>query len=232
VNDDDALSALVMQDIDKIKPSFYKYNSEKDNFDNSISYRHQMHLGVIVDESPDYILGASFDKVDLYGLEAMTLAGVKNNRKEIKEIKNYLGMGQTANVSDFGSITVNGSEMQVNFSDDFAKKITSENLPVVTVTSNNPFVTLSVTEKTSRGFKVVASAAVSNLSIDWIAMAKVKTENSFESAKTNSSQISPFLMERLRVPDATKSMILNNINSTPLSPTASGSGLKFNNSIH
>ena len=50
-------------------------------------------------------------------------------------------------------------------------------MPVVTITSNNPNVTLSISQKTSTGFKVVTSKTVSNLSFDWIAMAKVDLEN-------------------------------------------------------
>ena len=51
-----------MNDIDRIKPSFYKYNMETDQMEagNENKYRAQMHLGVIIDESPDYILDQSF----------------------------------------------------------------------------------------------------------------------------------------------------------------------------
>ena len=129
---------------------------------------------------------------------------------------------QSINVSDFGNASVNGSETWVNFSEEFSKKLNNGSLPVITVTSNNSSVTLSVTEKTSKGFKVVSSTAVSNLSIDWIAMAKVKTESSFDPAKSSVSNISPFLMDRLRVPESTKSMIINNFNTIPATNSANG----------
>ncbi len=47
----------VMQDIDALQPSFYKFNVETDKLEegNEAKYRPVPRLGVILDESPDYI---------------------------------------------------------------------------------------------------------------------------------------------------------------------------------
>lgn len=220
VNDNKTLAEYVMDDIDKIKPSFYKYTIETDEMIKGMEskYRPMMHLGAIVDESPDYIKDESFSAIDNYGIATLSLVGVKYNRQEIKEIKNYLGMegAGSANISDFGSVKLNNSEIWINFSDGFAKNISSDNLPVITVTSNNSSVTLCVIEKTTTGFKVKASSTVSNLSIDWIAMTKVKTNNPI--TQKTLGAISPSLYEQLYVPESTKNFLMNyykNIKSTP-----------------
>ena len=180
-----------------------------------------MHLGAIVDESPDYIKDVSFSAIDNYGIATLSLVGVKYNRQEIKEIKNYLGMGETGsiNISDFGSINLNGSEIWINFSDGFSKNISSDNLPVITVSSNNSSVTLCVTEKTSTNFKVKASAVVSNLSIDWIAMTKIKTNNTNTQKKTLGI-ITPTLYEQLYVPESTKNLLINYYKNLKLTPAS------------
>lgn len=211
INENNALSDLVMQDIDKIKPSFYHYENDRN--------RAQMHLGVIADESPDYILGTTFETVDLYGVATLALAGVKHNRKEIQEIKNYLGTGKNVTASDFGSASLNGSEIWIKFSADFMKNISADNLPVITLTSNNASITLSVTEKTPEGFKVTASAAVSNLSIDWIAMTKAATTGAMNE-RTNSS-VSPFLYNQLHLSPSVKNAQLDFYKSLKLSPVPS-----------
>ncbi len=79
----------VINDIDALKPSFYKFKVETDVLekDNEAKYRPFPHLGVIIDESPDYILGVDKKTVDIYALSTLSLAGVKYNRNEIQKLK-------------------------------------------------------------------------------------------------------------------------------------------------
>jgi len=210
INDDDALTALVMDDIDKIKPSFYRYNKENDFFDgNDSKYKPQMHLGVIADESPDYILGQTYDKVNIYGIATLSLAGVKQNRKEIKEIKDFLNLNSdNITIQDFGTQIINGSEIWVEFSVDFSQKLTVSNIPVITVTSSNSLVQLSVVEKSQKGFKVKTNIPVSDLTFDWIAITKIKVGTLKSQNESYSSQIPLSLYERLRIPESTKTKMI------------------------
>lgn len=171
----ESLYEQVMSDIDKLQPSFYKYKHEKDELDGEYDpkYRPNMHLGVILDEAPDYIQDNAFSGVDIYALSTLSLAGVKYNREEIKEIKETLGMN-TANksINDFGSAELSGSEVWVNFNEDFSMQLNAV-IPVVTVTPNRAGLILSVVEKNSKGFRVNAQGNITSASFDYVAMAKV-----------------------------------------------------------
>lgn len=201
------LEEYVMNDIDKIQPSFYMYKNEPDNMVAGMEnkYRPQMHLGAIVDESPDYIKDQTFSGIDNYGMATLAMAGVKYNRAEIKKLQKT--------VSDFGSSQLNTEELYVDFSEEFANKIAlNSTIPVVTITSNNPAVVLSVRKKTNKGFYVVASKSVTGLSFDWIAMAKVANAEATENA------IPAHLKDQLNVPESTKNMLFEyykKLNPTP-----------------
>lgn len=210
VNDDKALVEHVMNDIDKIKPSFYKYNGETDFMvaGKENKFRPMMHLGAILDESPDYIKDEAFSAIDNYGIATLALVGVKYNRGEIKEIKQVLGLGKNITVSDFGSSSLSGTELRIDFSEEFSKKINSGVIPVVAVTSSDPAVTLSVTEKTSTGFKIVSSKPVQTLAFDWIAMAKIQLDSQINTEDKFNS-ISPDLKNKLVVPEHTKQLLID-----------------------
>ncbi len=74
-------------------------------------------------------------------------------------------------VFDGGSVEMKEKDIWVDFSEDFIN-ILKGNVPLITITSNNPAVTLSIAKKSVKGFKVVASEDVSKLKFDWIAMYK------------------------------------------------------------
>ncbi len=76
---DEDMSEYLMQDIDKMKPSFYKYKLETDEMEagNEPKCRPNMHIGLILDETPDYIQDQAFSGVDVYALASLGLAGVK-----------------------------------------------------------------------------------------------------------------------------------------------------------
>lgn len=160
---------IIMHDIERMKPSIYKYKNETDVFikGKEAKYRPNMHLGLILDEVPDYMQDNAFSGVDIYALGTVALTGVKYNRESIKKLQEK--------ITDFGSKNMNSTEIWINFDSEFANKL-SGIVPVVTISSNNPSVTISITEKNSNGFKVVASQAVPELNIDWIAMAKVEVK--------------------------------------------------------
>ena len=130
-------------------------------------------MGLIVDETPDYIQSEDFGGIDIYSAATLGIFAGKYNHEEIKKIKTAMGMsGGKMTIQDFGSLSLSGTEKWVEYSSDFAAKLNGT-LPVVTLTGNTEGITLTVTEKTAKGFKVKASSASANLSFDYVAMAKV-----------------------------------------------------------
>ncbi|HLP18891.1 MAG TPA: hypothetical protein VK174_01245, partial [Chitinophagales bacterium] len=199
---DGSIGDLVMQDLDKMNPYMYRYKVETDewNESNATKFRSGVHMGLILDEAPDYIQSQSYTGVDVYAVATLGVAAGKYNREEIKQIKQSIGLNDaTMTVQDFGSKQLTGSEMVVSFDSEFAGKLGGV-LPVVTVTANTPGVTLSIVDKTANGFKVVSSSP--NVSIDYIAMAKVK--NTLVEKK---EAIAPEVMSRIRVPESEKKMV-------------------------
>ncbi|MEI6767051.1 MAG: hypothetical protein WCM76_15575, partial [Bacteroidota bacterium] len=74
--------------------------------------------------------------------------------------------------TDYGSASINGSEIWIDFSNDFSSAISGSNAAVITITPNNPGVTLYVSDKTSGGFRVKSTTGNISCSFDWIAMGK------------------------------------------------------------
>ena len=199
------LYELVMNDIDKLKPSLYKFKDETDELEsgNEAKFRPNMHMGVVLDESPDYIQDQAFSGIDIYALATMAIAGVKYNREEIKDIKENIGLSEKKmTVSDFGNEELKGNETWISFTNEFINKLSGTS-PIITVTPNQTGVWLSVTETTSKGFKVVASGNNSSVTFNWIAMAKVNIEQKEDKTQL----ISQELIRQLKVDDTKKAMI-------------------------
>jgi len=200
------LSDYVMNDIDKLQPYFYKYKEETDAMEsgNENRCRPQMHIGLMVDESPDYILDESYKSVELYGVASLAIAGVKHNRNEINKLKEAVALSSRT-VQDFGTVTMNGTELWIPFSDDFKKYVSEGNKPVITLTPNQ-FVQLIVSEKKTEGFRVRASSPVNNLDIDWLAAIKITAPA--EANASISKAIPPELQNQLTVPEAEKEKLI------------------------
>ena len=162
----------VMKDIDNLKPSFYKFKVETDEMEagNEVKYRASMRLGLILDESPDYIQDHAFSAIDGYALATLAAAAAKYNREDIKRLKN--GQGSTK-ISDFGSNTLNGETAWVAFDSEFAAQLANGEIPVVTITPNELGAEMAVIEKTNQGFRV-RKVGTNPLNFDWMAMAKVQ----------------------------------------------------------
>jgi hypothetical protein len=172
----EGLMDLVMEDIDRLQPSFYKYLHELDELvpGRESKFRPNMHLGLILDEAPDYLKDDSLAGVDVYATAALGLAGVKHNRSEIQAIQSALGMGARQRIEDFGSATMTQARVWVAFEPEFALRLAlGDAAPTVTVTPNSPGVSLSVTQKSSEGFQVTATGDELGFAFDWIAMARV-----------------------------------------------------------
>lgn len=199
INGNESVENYVLNAIDNIQPYFYKYINEEDelNEENYTKYRPMMHIGALVEESPDFIKDEAFSGIDIYGLATLSLVGVKANREAIKQMK---GTGATT-IQDFGSENVTNSKITISYSEDFSGRLDGK-IPVITVTTNNPNVIASVVNKSKTDFTVQLSGEInSNTYIDWIAMGKVDNINN----TVVPSQIDEELKSKLEVSDAIKS---------------------------
>lgn len=203
--EEDGLADLVMDDIDRLHPTFYKFKVETDQLEpgKEGKYRPNMHLGLILDEAPDYLKDNTLMAVDLYSVATLAVAGVKHNRAEIQELQRQLGLAGSRKVSDFGSETMSLTEMWVPFAPEFADLLNGA-VPVVTVTADEPGVSLSVTKKDARGFKVVTSGTRLGFHFDWIAMARVAGKAAQEPV---AASVPVSLRNQLHLPDATRATV-------------------------
>jgi hypothetical protein len=90
IDKDKSISDFVINDIRNMKPAFYKYKFETDNVEknNESKYRPNMHLGVILDESPDYVQDNEFSGIDIYALSTFALVGAKYSIEKIDSLEN------------------------------------------------------------------------------------------------------------------------------------------------
>lgn len=200
----ESLYALAMKDIDRIQPSFYKMNEELDSWveGKETKFRPNYRLGVMLDESPDYIQDNTFSGVDGYSLATLGIAGVKHNRSEIKQIKEAIGMKEDKQrIQDFGSVKLTTQTMKVFYTSEFAQKLTSGIKPVITLTPNRTDVRVAVVSKDEKGFTIECSEAVSGLEVDYMALAEVKVSSS------NAAPIPVELLNGLKVDEATKAKV-------------------------
>ena len=82
----------IMNDIDNITPSLYKYIFETDEIikGKETKYRPNLHLGIILEDAPDYIQDNDFSGIDIYALSTLSLVGVKHNRTEIQQLRDEI----------------------------------------------------------------------------------------------------------------------------------------------
>ncbi|MCA6437432.1 MAG: hypothetical protein IM600_17380 [Bacteroidetes bacterium] len=200
INENNDLESYLINKILNVKPSLYNYNNEEDKMikGKENHYRPAYRIGLIAEESPDFILDESFSGVDIYGLTTLNIVGTQHSIKEINKLKKIV------NISDFGTeqLDADKKSIWVDFTEDFKGQI-----PVITVSSYNPNVNLSIAEKNDKGFKLLVSESPNTsgkINFDWIAMAKSVVN---EYAKSNN--ISDNLKEKLEVPNSEKTKILN-----------------------
>jgi len=178
----EGLSDYVMDDIDRMNTYMYKYIKETDEMEegNESKFRPQMHVGLIVDDAPDYLQDESFSGIDIYGTASLAIAGVKHNRKDIKELQQRLDKVLTSPSSDFGSARISQESVWVNYSPEFAAQLLEHKVvPSVTVTASVLGADIAVVDKSSQGFKVKHSGPAV-VDFDWMAMAKVPVSQTNE----------------------------------------------------
>lgn len=177
------LYRYIMNDIDRINPAFYRYKGETAEMEagNETKYRPNMHLGVILEETPDYLQDQAFFGVDIYSLGTLSLAGVKHNRAEIRKIINH----QVA-----GKGEIKEKSVWINFPDNFE----GDN-PIVNITPTSPNSGFYLSEVTDKGFRVEGN---SPFSFNWFACSEIN--------ENPTPDISPELMQALEVAPEKKAL--------------------------
>ncbi len=195
------VAEYVMADIEKMKPSFYKFKVETDNFieGKEAKVRYNMHMGLILDETPDYIQDNAFSGIDVYALATMAITGVQYNRKSILAIEEQLTEMQTL-VQDFGISQISGNSVRIQYNKDFQGVI-----PVVTVTPVQLVESFYISDQDSQGFTLHVSESGS-YSFNWIAMANCPMQVSEQEPLT---VLDPVLLSQLEVDEARKIQMSN-----------------------
>ncbi len=196
---DENISDYIMADIEKMKPALYKYKTENDELVDGMEQktRYNMHLGFILEETPDYIQDNSFSGIDLYALASLGISGVQHNRKSIVEIEQKLDE-ISVQITDFGITKISGNEITVTYKSDF-HGIT----PVVNITPNSPVKNYYIKEQNDKGF-TLAAENTTGFEFNWMAIANY-TENNKEPEQEYS--LDPALMSQLKVNEAKKEQI-------------------------
>ncbi|HLP49642.1 MAG TPA: hypothetical protein VK154_02100 [Chitinophagales bacterium] len=167
---DDNMMAYVMNDIDKIKPTFYRYKTETEEIVPGFEtkYRPNMHLGVVLDESPDYLQDNAFSGIDIYAMGVFALTGVKYQQKQIKELKQ-----QVNNNMVVGSSTMSATTLTVQLPVGFCK---SGEVPVVNITPTSANTGFYLSASDSKSFTVTGT---SPFSFNWqaVRVAGIEEEN-------------------------------------------------------
>lgn len=193
---DQDLSEYVIDDIMKMKPAFYKYNVESDEIidGKESKTRLNMHMGFILDETPDYVQDNAFSGIDIYALSALAISGVQYNRNSIIEIENQIET-ISSQINDFGIATISGNEVKVSYNKDF-----NGNVPVVSITPNSPVSNYYIKSQDESGFTLAVEDA-QNFQFNWIAMATYTIEVKEDNL---SNSIDPTLLNQLDVDDSRK----------------------------
>jgi len=158
---DDNMMAYVMNDIDKIKPTFYRYKSETEEMVPGFEtkYRPNMHLGVILDETPDYLQDQAFSGIDLYSMGVFALTGVKYQQKQIKALQKQVNGNMAVGKSTMSSTTLT-VELPEGFCND-------GEMPVINITPTSMSSGYYLSSSDSRSFTVTAN---SPFSFNWQAV--------------------------------------------------------------
>ncbi|MFT4525861.1 MAG: hypothetical protein ACI85F_002019, partial [Bacteroidia bacterium] len=199
INDD--LYEVVLKDIDRIQPSFYRYIGETEKVEegNESKFRPNMHLGVILDESPDYIQDNAFSGVDIYGIATLSLAGVKHNRSRLNSAEKTAM--ELVDSRDFGVVELSQTEVSVSFDQEFTSL--SIETPVVMITPMGPNVVVYVSEVTKSGFNLIVESGLGE-KISWVGLTKIENVSV---SKGDEAKIPNAIMKGLKVSQSEKTII-------------------------
>jgi len=172
------LYAYALDEIMKMKPSLYKFKVENDEMvkGSESKTRYNYHLGLILDEAPDFIQDNTFGGIDVYALSTLNLAGIQAVNAELQEVP----------VTDFGQGSVVANEVRINYSDVITGAEIS-GTPIVNITPTSANARCYVKSQDASGFVLVSENGP--MSFNWTANAKRKTAKSYDIPQSTMSQL-------------------------------------------
>ncbi|HBG69955.1 MAG: hypothetical protein A2W93_05540 [Bacteroidetes bacterium GWF2_43_63] len=199
VSFDSDLYSFAMEDIMKMKPSLYKFNNENNEIVDGEEQktRYNYHVGLILDETPDYLQDNAFGGIDVYSLSTLTLAGVQYLANEVSSIKKNM------EVNEFGTISVSSGETRINYSSEFSNNSFVAD-PIVMITVLSPDADYYIKSQDNKGFTIVSKDQ--SLNFNWLALGRIaEMEENYE--------ISPEIMNQLKIDEAKKQEMRTLMNS-------------------
>jgi hypothetical protein len=200
-----AYADRLMSDLDRIQPTLYKYIGEEDRYfeGKETKFRPNYHLGLILDEAPDYLQDDAFGGIELYSVATMGVLAGKLAVEETKNIKSALGWtSDTKNIQDFGSVELQNGEYFIPYSETFKKEL-NNSMPVISITSSNIDSKVAVIAKSNEGFTLtIQNPSNAKVSVDYILLAKINVERSLDKVPAD-------VEAGLTVSESTKDMIRN-----------------------
>ncbi|MEO8147887.1 MAG: tail fiber domain-containing protein [Bacteroidia bacterium] len=189
----------------KINPVYFKYNGKAKT-------PCEYGIGVIAQDMKEvapYTVGTfeylpdenninSVEQYYNYNPDALHYISL-NAIKELDEKQNKME-AVIKNINDFGIATLNDEQTRINFDNDFIANIKDGSQPVVTITSVNSNVLLTIILQDANGFVVKINQDSQPVQINWIAMAKVK-EHSFENQKNYTENERQEMLSKVKLPD-------------------------------
>lgn len=197
---------LVMADLDKITPYFYRYKNETTDWQEGTETKYQanFHLGMLLDETPDYIQDNAFSGVDIYAAATLGIVAAKANKDEIEAIKKVIGVDSNAtkDISYFGEIELSIGESFIPYDESFRKQLNGQK-PIITLSVNQDGFTVYVKERRIDGVIVVVNGKTNQkVNLNFIMMAKVKLNTNQLASKSN--EINAEILNGMYVPESTK----------------------------
>lgn len=187
-----------LTDVNKIQSITYKWNKavwEKMNgkfADNKLhepgekpdpNYQVPSWLGFSVESLPEGIVDETGENYQYGAMLGLLVSATKALTKRTEILANALDIdleklktakSVTKNISDFGTASANAKETWIDFSDEFTHQLNGRT-PTVTISSSQAGATISVVEKSAKGFKVVSNSEKA-VDFDYIAMGKTVIE--------------------------------------------------------
>lgn len=186
---DSDLYAYALDEIMKMKPSLYKFNGENDDLipGAESKTRYNYHLGLILDEAPDFIQDNSFGGIDVYALSTLNLAGIQAVNAKLQEVP----------VTDFGQGTITATEVRINYSAVITGASIS-GIPIVNITPTSPNAKFYVKSQDMTGFVIVSENGP--MTFNW-------TVNARKMVSETQYNIPASVMSQLKVDESKKSLM-------------------------
>jgi len=180
---DKNMYVFAIDEIMKMKPSLYKFKNENDEViaGQELKTRYNYHMGLVLDEAPDFLQDNTFGGIDAYALSTLNLAGIQYLNNEVENINSW------APVSDFGQGSIAGTEIRVNYTEVITEN-EIEGTPVVSITPTSAGARYYVKSQDESGFVLVSENGA--MTFNWVANTrKAVVERKYDIPESTMSQL-------------------------------------------